>query len=55
MFTGTRQGVMGLFDMWRVAIAVSAIFFCLAAGWLVWKVYHQMNTPIDLLVIETGR
>ena len=38
----------------QVTIVVGAVF-CVAAGWLAWKVYHQMHTPFPVLVIEGGR
>ena len=36
----------------RVAIVGGVILSAVAAGWLAWKVYHQIHTPIRVFVIE---
>jgi hypothetical protein len=42
--------------MRRVRIAaLVALPFALAAGYIGWKAYHQMTTPLPLYVVQTGR
>ena len=38
----------------RIA-ALIALPFALVAGYLGWKVYHQMTTPLAVYVMQEGR